>query len=103
MISKGPSGHVPTDPRCGEAAHASLQCVANLTAKIAAGLSVRYFSLYFWKELHMRPAYVMLLLVAAQVGGSAATTGTTGGAGAWSAEIGDQTPCPRGCSPPHLP
>lgn len=59
--------------RLGPQHVAPIIAVANLTARIGSGLSVRYFSLYFWKELHMRPAYVMLLLVAAQVGGSAAT------------------------------
>jgi len=52
---------------------APLIAVANLLAKIGAGLSVRYFSLYFWRNLHLPPMWVMLVMVLAQLGGSMAT------------------------------
>lgn len=59
--------------RLGPEHVAPLIALANLVAKIGSGLSVRYFSLYFWKELGMPPAFVMLVMTVAQLGGSFAT------------------------------
>ena len=70
-----PAAMARRKPCLGPQHVAPIIAVANLTARVASGLSVRYFSLYFWKELHLRPAFAMLVLVAAQLGGSAATMG----------------------------
>ena len=46
---------------------------ADLLSKLGAGMSVRFFQLYFWQELGMRPAEVMAVLICAQLGGAVST------------------------------
>ena len=50
------AGHVhDTSRRLGPQHVAPLIAVADLTGKLASGLSMRFFSLYFWRELGLPP------------------------------------------------
>jgi MFS family permease len=59
--------------RLGPQHVAPLLAIADIIGKIGSGLSVRFFPLYMWKELDMRPLPVCLILVASQLGGAAWT------------------------------
>ena len=49
---------------------APLLATADIVAKLGSGLSIRFFALYFWRELHLRPSTVCLVLIGNNVGGA---------------------------------
>lgn len=65
--------HRRRSARLGPQHVAPLIAVADLTGKLASGLSMRFFSLYFWRELGLPPTVAMLMLVGNNLGSAAWT------------------------------
>ena len=71
----GPTPSNPAPPaqsrRLGPQHIAPMIAVADIIAKVGAGLSVRFLPLYMWQHLSLRPLPVCLVLAAAELGGAA--------------------------------